>query len=218
MRIGSPTHKEEPFMNRALHKLIQRYHFAEGQSYDRHAGRVFRGVYRRVAEDVAVAAPTGGAVLDAGCGSGRLAVEIARRRPDLHVHGVDLERGMVDVAIQRAERENVADHVEFTVADLADLPLPDDSVDLIVSTASLHHWNDVDAAIASLDRAVRPDGRIWIYDMRWVSAGNVRAASAGLERRVDRALVRTGRFPAALFQRLAVEPASRKAQTASMRP
>jgi ubiquinone/menaquinone biosynthesis C-methylase UbiE len=201
------TPKEEPSMNSALHKLIQRHHFAEGQTYDRHAGKVFRGVYRRVAEDVAMAAPAGGAVLDAGCGSGRLAVEIARRRPDLRVHGIDLQRGMVEVATGRAEQEKVADRVEFTVADLAELPLPDDSVDLIVSTASLHHWTDVGAVIASLDRVLRPGGRIWIYDFRWVAVGSVRAASTGRGRHVDRALVRTGWFPAALFQRLTVEAA-----------
>ena len=137
-------------------------HFAHGEAYDRHAGTVFRGMYRRVAEDVAAAAPSGGAVLDAGCGSGRLAVEIAGRRPDLRVHGVDLERGMVEVATRHAERENVSDRVEFTVADLADLPLPDDSVDLIVSTASMHHWADVRVVIASLGRVLRPDGRMWI--------------------------------------------------------
>jgi ubiquinone/menaquinone biosynthesis C-methylase UbiE len=194
-------------MNRALHKLIQRYHFAEGQSYDRHAGRAFAGVYRRVAEDVARGAPTGGAVMDAGCGSGRLAVEIARRRPDLRVHGIDLERGMVEVATLRAEREKVADRVEFTVADLADLPLSDDSIDLSVSTASLHHWAEVPAVIASLDRVLRPHGRMWIYDFRWVPNASVRAASAGLGRGVDRVLVRTGWFPAALFQQLAIESA-----------
>jgi ubiquinone/menaquinone biosynthesis C-methylase UbiE len=194
-------------MNSAPNKLIQRYHFAEGQSYDRHAGKVFRGVYRRVAEDVAAAAPTGGVVLDAGCGSGRLAIEIARRRPDLRVQGIDLERGMVEVATLRAEREKVADRVQFTVADLAHLPLPDDSVDLIASTASLHHWAEVAAVITSLDRVLRPNGRIWIYDFRWVSNASVRVASAALGRRVDRALVRTGRFPAALFQRLAIESA-----------
>lgn len=194
-------------MNKALHRLIQRYHFAQGEAYDRHAGRIFRSVYRRVAEDVAAAAPTGGAVLDAGCGTGQLAVEIARRRPDLHVRGVDLEPSMVDVATRRAEQEKVADRVEFTVADLADLPLPDDSVDLIFSTASLHHWTDVGAVIASLDRVLQPDGRTWIYDVRWVSSAGVRTASAGLGRRVDRDLVRTGWFPAALFQRLAIESA-----------
>jgi ubiquinone/menaquinone biosynthesis C-methylase UbiE len=85
-------------MHKALREVIQRVHFAHGQAYDRHAAWVFGGMYRRVAEDVAAAAPPGGAVLDAGCGSGRLAVEIAERRPDLRVHGVDLERGMVEVA------------------------------------------------------------------------------------------------------------------------
>ena len=195
-------------MNTALQKLVHRHHFTHGEAYDRRAGRIFGGVYRRVADDVAAAAPTGGAVLDAGCGSGRLALEIARRRPDLSVHGVDLERGMVDVATRHAERADFADRVRFTVADLADLALPDDSVDLVVSTASLHHWADVDAVVAALGRVLRPDGRMWIYDLRWVPAGKVRSASAGLDRRVDRTLVRTGWFPAALFQRLAVEPAS----------
>jgi ubiquinone/menaquinone biosynthesis C-methylase UbiE len=61
-----------------------------------------------------VVQPSGGAVLDAGCGSGRLAVEIARPRPDLRVRGFDLERGMVEVATRRAARENVGDRVEFT--------------------------------------------------------------------------------------------------------
>ncbi len=194
-------------MNRSLHQVIQRVHFAHGESYDRHAGTVFRGMYRRVAEDVAAAAPTGGVVLDAGCGSGRLAVEIARRRPDLRVRGVDIERGMVEVATRRTERENASDRVEFTVADLADLPLPDGSVDMVVSTASLHHWADVRAVIASLDRVLRPDCRMWIYDLRPVSAGGVQAASSGVGRRVDRTLVRTGWFPVALFQRFAIEAA-----------
>ncbi len=194
-------------MHKALHQVIQRMHFTHGQAYDRHAGTVFGGMYRRVAADVAAAAPTGGALLDAGCGSGRLAVEIAARRPDLRVLGIDLERGMVDVATRRAERANLTDRVAFTVADLVDLPLADDSVDLIVSTASLHHWADVGAVIASLGRVLRPDGQMWIYDIRLVPAGSVRAAASDLGRRVDRTLVRTGWFPAALFQRLAIQPA-----------
>jgi ubiquinone/menaquinone biosynthesis C-methylase UbiE len=142
-------------MNEALHGVMQRVHFAHGESYDRKAAVVFRGLYRRVAEDVAAAAPGGGTVLDAGCGSGRLAVEIARRRPDLRVHGIDLESGMVEVATRHAEREGLTDRVEFTVA--------------------------------------------------------LRAAAYGPLRRARVAAwtgpVRTGWFPAALYQRLALEPA-----------
>lgn len=82
-------------------------------------------------------------------------------------------------------------------------------MELIVSTASLHHWTDVGAVIASLARVLRPDGRMWIYDIRWVPADGVRSASSGLGHRVERTLLRTGWFPAPLFQRLAIEPAGR---------
>jgi ubiquinone/menaquinone biosynthesis C-methylase UbiE len=193
-------------MRRTFLAFIQRAHFAHGHTYDNHTVKLFRGFHRRVADDVVATAPAGATVLDAGCGSGRLAVEIARRRPDLTVHGVDLEPGMIEVAVQHAERENLADRVHFTAADLADLPLPDGSIDMVVSTASLHHWADVGAVIASLGRVLRPDGRMWIYDLRPVPSGRVRAASQDLGRQVDRTLIRTGRFPAALFQRLAVDP------------
>jgi ubiquinone/menaquinone biosynthesis C-methylase UbiE len=193
-------------MQRTLHQVIQRVHFAHGSRYDKHAGSAFADLYRRVAEQVAAGAPTGGVVLDAGCGSGRLALQIAERRPDLRVRGVDLEQGMIDVATRHAEREGLADRVEFTVADLARLPLPDASVDLAVSTASLHHWTDVQAVITSLDRVLRPGCSMWIYDLRLVPAGKVRAASSTLGRRVDRSLLRTGRLPVALYERLAVDP------------
>jgi ubiquinone/menaquinone biosynthesis C-methylase UbiE len=191
-------------MRKALLALIQRAHFSHGDAYDRYTARLFGGIHNRVVEDVAATAPTGGAVLDAGCGSGRLAVLVARRRPDLQVRGVDLEAGMIAVAERRAEQENVASRVHFTVADLADLPLPDDSADLIISTASLHHWADAGAVIASLGRVMRPGGQMLIYDFRPVPVGRVYSAARNLGSRVDRTLVRTGRFPAALFQRLAV--------------
>ena len=194
-------------MRKRLLAIIQRAHFSHGQTYDHYTVRIFRGIHRRVAEDVAEAAPEGGTVLDAGCGTGRLAAQIARLRPDLRVQGVDLEPGMVEVAARRAEQEDLSGRVQFTVADLADLPLPAGSVDLVVSTASMHHWADPGAVIASLDRVLRPDGRMWIYDFRPIPAGRVRSASRKLNRRVDRTLIRTGRFPAALFQRLAVDPA-----------
>jgi ubiquinone/menaquinone biosynthesis C-methylase UbiE len=202
-------------MRKALLALIQRAHFSHGESYDQHTARLFAGLHRNVVEDVAAAAPQGGVVLDAGCGSGRLAVLIARRRPDLQVRGVDLEHGMVTVAARRAEHENLTSRVTFTAADLAELPLPDDSVDLIVSTASMHHWADVRAVIGSLGRVLRPGGEMWIYDFRPVPARRVRSAVQDTGGSVGRTLVRTGWFPAALFQRLAVHQTPRSAAAES---
>ena len=53
---------------------------------------------------------------------------------------------------------------QSTGADLAGLPLPDGCMDLIVSTASLRHWTDASAVIVSPDRALRPNGRIWVFE------------------------------------------------------
>jgi hypothetical protein len=53
-------------MNAALNKLVHRHHFADAEAYDRRAATLFKGVYRRVAEDAAAAAPAGSTVLDAG--------------------------------------------------------------------------------------------------------------------------------------------------------
>lgn len=131
--------------------------------YDRAARYLFRRLYRRIAEDVAVLAPDDAAVLDVGTGPGVLLVEIARRRDDLRLTGVDLSADMVEAA-----KRNVAafgERVTAQVGDVADLPLPDQSYDLIVSSLSAHHWDDPAGAVPELARVLRPGGRLVIYDL-----------------------------------------------------
>jgi ubiquinone/menaquinone biosynthesis C-methylase UbiE len=176
--------------------------FEHGRLYDAFAKRLAGGLYRRVVDDVLLAEPRPGvSILDAGCGPGRLALDLARARPDATVHGVDIAAGAIEVAAARA-----GGAVRFCQADLADLPYEDGTFDLIVSTVSYHHWERVPEVVAELGRVLRPDGRLWVYDVRAMSrepfADAVRAAMPG--RQLGRALVRTGWFPVPLYQRLAV--------------
>src|SRR5690606_3794034 len=57
--------------------------------YNFAATHLFRGIYRRLARDIAGFAPDGGHVLDVGTGPGVLLAELARIRPDLRLTGVD---------------------------------------------------------------------------------------------------------------------------------
>jgi ubiquinone/menaquinone biosynthesis C-methylase UbiE len=123
---------------------------------------VLRGVYRRLAADIAASAPDGGAVLDVGTGPGVLLVELARRRPDLRLTGVDLSDDMIVAA--RRNVEPFGDRVSARVADVTALPFGNGSFDLIVSSLSLHHWDDPRGAVAELARVLRPGGRVCIYD------------------------------------------------------
>ena len=50
--------------------------------------------------------------------------------------------------------------------DVVTLPFADGSVDLVVSTLSLHHWDDPAAGLDEIVRVLAPGGQAWIYDFR----------------------------------------------------
>ena len=98
-----------------------------------------------------------GEVLDAACGTGRWASYLAGRGHT--VVGVDRSPAMLDLA-----RAKLPD-ARFELGDLADLPLPDASVDAAVCALALVHVADPAAAIGELARVVRPGGRLVISDV-----------------------------------------------------
>src|SRR5438034_9050101 len=73
--------------------------------YDVLMVRLARGLYQRVAGDIAPVLSEG-KVLDAGTGPGTLAREIARRQPRLQVSGVDLSEDMIRLAAAHSERQH----------------------------------------------------------------------------------------------------------------
>lgn len=162
--------------------------------YDVLARRLLRGVYRRLADDVAGAAPQAAAVLDVGTGPGVLLVETARRRPDLQLTGIDLSADMAAAANRNLAQFGT--RATARVGDVTALPFPDRSFDLIVSSFSLHHWDDPEAAVPELARILRPGGRLHIYDFRFAPfealAAAARARSLFTGQPPQRTLIRTG--------------------------
>jgi trans-aconitate 2-methyltransferase len=94
------------------------------------------------------------AVLDAGCGSGRVTAELAKRVPSGSVLAVDGSEAMVAKA-----RERLGDGVAYLVADLSELEL-EQPVDLIFSTATFHWILDHDLLFRRLRAALRPGGHL----------------------------------------------------------
>ncbi|MGZ4136745.1 MAG: class I SAM-dependent methyltransferase [Actinomycetota bacterium] len=133
--------------------------------YDAMSGLFLSGFFAGVAADVARIAPPGGRVLEVGCGPGRLAVPLARQ--GLDVTGLDLDPAMIDRARINAERAFGTDRrLSFVVGDAAALAFPDGSFDLVVSTMSMHHWEDPAAGLREIARVLRPGGRALVWDLR----------------------------------------------------
>jgi ubiquinone/menaquinone biosynthesis C-methylase UbiE len=154
--------------HRAGHHLLQRHNElfvgAGSRRYRRLAPWLVGGLYRAVAAET-VAHLSQGTVVDVGCGPGLLAVELGRRAPALTVIGVDISADMVEQAREVAARAGLGPQVRFEAADGAALPFADGSVDLVVSTLSMHHWERVAAVLAELARVARPGGQVRIYDV-----------------------------------------------------
>lgn len=183
--------------------------FDHPDRYDRWSGRFMRGLYERVASDVAAARlPEGSRVLDVGTGPGRVPLAIAHAAPGLRVEGLDLSPEMVGHARRNAVEAGLGDSVSFTVGDVADLPYDDASFDLVVSTMSQHHWRDAAAGLRELRRVLRPGGQVWIYDFRFALGRAESAARAAFSSPdLDRTPLRTGWLPVRLTARLVIGPA-----------
>jgi SAM-dependent methyltransferase len=138
----------------------------DASRYDSLSGVFLGSFYDSVAADVAAIAPTGGQVLDVGCGPGHLANRLAREH-GLELTGLDLDPAMIERARANAERAVIVERrPTFVVGGVAALPFPDASFDLVVSTLSMHHWADATAGQAEIGRVLRPGGRALIWDLR----------------------------------------------------
>jgi ubiquinone/menaquinone biosynthesis C-methylase UbiE len=107
-----------------------------------------------------------GAAVDLGCGPGYLVVEMARQAPELHVTGVDLSDEMLAEAEDYARRHDMGQTVSFRKGDVQQIPFADGSVDLVVSTLSLHHWSDPVAVLDDVARVLSPGGSFLVFDLR----------------------------------------------------
>jgi ubiquinone/menaquinone biosynthesis C-methylase UbiE len=116
-------------------------------------------VVREILESLPV-----GRALDAGCGTGRHMAYLASLGHE--VIGVDTSPEMLARA-----REKLPDG-EFHEADLYDLQLPDDAVELVLCALSLTHVPDLARALAEFVRVLRPNGHLVISDSRGV-AGDI---------------------------------------------
>jgi demethylmenaquinone methyltransferase/2-methoxy-6-polyprenyl-1,4-benzoquinol methylase len=111
-----------------------------------------------------------GDVLDLACGTGELALAIARR-DGVRVTGLDLSEGMLEVARRRTEGQSIT----LIHGDAQQLPLPDSSFDATTIAFGIRNVPDVPAALAEMHRVLRPGGRTFILEFSLPANRVVRA-------------------------------------------
>ena len=95
--------------------------------------------------------------LEVGCGTGFFTLNLLLAGVLAEAHVTDISPGMVRVAERNARELGL--HVRGRVADAETLPYDDDSFDLVVGHAVLHHIPDVELALREVVRVLKPGGR-----------------------------------------------------------
>jgi trans-aconitate 2-methyltransferase len=116
------------------------------------------------------------AILDVGCGDGKITAAMAQAIPEGTVVGVDISPSMVEVAQKRFSR---VENLQFQIQDAARLTFVE-QFDLITSFTVMQWVLKQAEALAGFKRALKPGGKLWIQ----VPTGLPQAMEQALEKTI----------------------------------
>lgn len=133
------------------------------ESYDTHHLQrlVFEPVQKTLLEEAVAARPDAKAILDVGCGTGRLLRSAASVFPAARLEGVDAAPSMIKQALASVPSGGP---INFQVAVAEQLPFGGGEFDLVFSTMTFHHWESQSAGIGEIARVLAPGGRWLLAD------------------------------------------------------
>ncbi len=114
--------------------------------------------------------------LELGCGSGFFLLNLIQSGVARRGSVTDLSPGMVKVATRNGE--NLGLEIDGRVADAEGIPYDDDTFDLVVGHAVLHHIPDVELSLREVVRVLKPGGR-FVFAGEPTTVGNALCANAG---------------------------------------
>lgn len=130
--------------------------------YDETARGVNAPIYDYYAQQIKTKTGiTKGVCLDAGSGGGYLGLALARIT-DLTFIFLDISENALNKAKEHIAEDGLRERARTLLADVHSIPLPDGSVDLVISRGSIHFWKDPAAALKEIYRILAPGGRTYV--------------------------------------------------------
>ena len=120
-----------------------------------------------VARSAALLNPNAKKIMDLGCGAGNYAVKITTLLPNVDCTLIDLSANMLEKAEARVN-EIISGTVTKIQGDYRDIPMEENSYDVITAGTTLHHLREDqewELVFAKIFKALKPGGTFWINDI-----------------------------------------------------
>ncbi len=109
--------------------------------------------------------PMSGKILDAGTGTARIPIAIARMRPDWEFTCIDLSANMLKLGRENVCEANLREQIQLEQIDAKAMPYPDSSFDMLISNSIIHHLPDPLPFLSEVKRVLKPNGAIFLRDL-----------------------------------------------------
>lgn len=104
-------------------------------------------------------------LLDCGCGTAPIISLLHEKYPEKHYTGIDITPKMIEVA-----KSKNLEGTTFVVGDCENLPFEENTFDAIICCESFHHYPNVQDFFNSVERCLKPGGRLILRDMTMKTA------------------------------------------------
>ncbi len=107
----------------------------------------------------------GNYLLDAGCGAGGPAIDIAQNIPDVRIEGITISEEQANTARKLVQQAGLAERIQIHVGDYHELPFADNVFDVVYLFETVGYSYDFSKLFSEVYRVLRPHGILYIKDL-----------------------------------------------------
>ena len=104
-------------------------------------------------------------LLDVATGTGDFAIQACQMLDGVHVKGIDISEGMMDVGRQKVRQMGLTERIAFEREDCPSLSYPDASFDAVTAAFGIRNFADLDKGLQEMCRVLRKGGHLSIVEL-----------------------------------------------------
>ena len=104
-------------------------------------------------------------LLDVATGTGDFAIQACQMLDGVHVKGIDISEGMMDVGRQKVRQMGLTERIVFEREDCTSLSYPDASFDAVTAAFGIRNFADLDKGLQEMCRVLRKGGHLSIVEL-----------------------------------------------------